>query len=82
MLISLIDDLNFDLVMQGEDAIKRSSKVVKELVANQITGLRYALEISAQTHLVASLLSEGAAAGDAASLVPMQDRFRALRTCC
>ena len=51
--------------------------MVKDLVAVQITGLRNALEIAAQTHLVTSLLSEAAVAKDAASLVPMQDRFKA-----
>jgi methyl-accepting chemotaxis protein len=78
VLISLVDDLNFDLVMQSEDAVKRSSKVVKDLVSNQITGLRNALEIAARTHLVASVMSEAAVAKDAAMLVPFQDRFRAL----
>jgi methyl-accepting chemotaxis protein len=77
ILITLIDDLNFDLVMQSDDAIKRSSKVIKELVANQIAGLRNALEIAAQTHLVASLISEASFAREAAMLVPFQDRFKA-----
>ena len=77
LLITLIDDLNFDVVMNSEDAIKRSSKLVKDLVANQINGLRHALEIAAQTHLVTSLLSEGAVARDPATLVPMQDRYKA-----
>src|SRR5262245_8590816 len=78
VLISLVDDLNFDLVMQSEDAVKRSSKVIKDLVTNQIAGLRNALEIAARTHLVASVISEAAVAKDAAMLVPFQDRFRAL----
>src|SRR3954447_16982734 len=77
LLITLIDDLNFDVVMQSEDAIKRTSKLVKDLVAVQITGLRSALEVAAQTHLVTSLLSEAAVAKDADSLVPIQDRFKA-----
>jgi methyl-accepting chemotaxis protein len=77
LLLGLIDDLNFDVVMQSEDAVKRTSKMVKDLVAVQITGLRNALEIAAQTHLVTSLLSEAAVAKDQASLVPMQDRFKA-----
>src|SRR5262245_21537319 len=77
LLIGLIDDLNFDVVMQSEDAVKRMSKLVKDLVAVQIAGLRSALEVAAQTHLVTSLLSEAAVAKDAAALVPMQDRFKA-----
>jgi len=77
LLVSLIDDLNFDLVLQSESAAKRSSKTVKELVAVQISGLRNALEIAAQTHLVTNLISEGSIAKDAAMLVPIQDRFKA-----
>jgi methyl-accepting chemotaxis protein len=77
ILISLIDDLNFDLMVQSEDAVKRSSRVIKDLVTNQITGLRNALEIAAQSHLVASVISEASVANDAAMLVPFQDRFRA-----
>jgi len=78
VLVSLIDDLNFDLVMHSEDAVKRSSKVIKDLVANQIAGLRNALEIAAQTHLVASVISEAAVVKEAAMLAPLQERFKAL----
>src|SRR5947208_719664 len=77
LLVSLIDDLNFDVVTQSDDAVKRTSKLVKDLVAVQITGLRSALEVAAQTHLVTSLLSEAAVAKETAVLVPMQDRFKA-----
>jgi methyl-accepting chemotaxis protein len=80
LLISLIDDLNFDLVMQSENAVKRSSKTVKDLVANQISGLRNALETAAQIHLVTNLISEGSIVKDAAMLVPIQDRFKASST--
>src|SRR5882672_4459685 len=67
LLIGLIDDLNFDVVTQGEDAVKRTSKMVKDLVAVQIAELRNALELAAQTHLVTSLISEAAVARDADS---------------
>jgi methyl-accepting chemotaxis protein len=77
LLIGLIDDLNFDVVTQGEEAVKRTSKMVKDLVAVQIAELRNALELAAQTHLVTSLISEAAVAKDPDSLVPMQDRFKA-----
>jgi methyl-accepting chemotaxis protein len=77
VLIALVDDLNFDLVTQSDDAVKQSSKVIKELVTNQIAGLRNALDIAAQTHLVASVLSEASFAKDAAMLVPFQERFKA-----
>jgi methyl-accepting chemotaxis protein len=77
LLVGLVDDLNFDLVMNGEDAVKRSSKLVKGLVDRQIAELRNALETAAQTHLVTSLISEAATARDPAMLVPIQDRFKA-----
>jgi len=77
ILITLIDDLNFTTVLESEQAAKRTSQVVKELVSNQISGLRNAMEIAVQTHLIASLMSEVAVAAEAASLVPLQDRFRA-----
>jgi len=76
VLITLIDDLNFDLVIESEDAVKRSSRLVKDLVDKQIAELRNALEIAAQTHLIASLVSEAATAREAAELVPIQDRFK------
>jgi methyl-accepting chemotaxis protein len=75
LLIGSIDDLNFDITMQGEDAVKRSSKMVKDLVAVQIAELRHALELAAQTHLVTSLISEAAVAKDQETLMPMQGRF-------
>jgi methyl-accepting chemotaxis protein len=78
VLVTLVDDLNFDLVMQSDDAVKRSSKAVKDLVANQIVGLRNALEIAAQTHLVASVISEASVAREAAMLNPFRERFKAL----
>jgi phosphoglycerate-specific signal transduction histidine kinase len=77
VLVTLVDDLNFDLVTQSDDAIKKSSKVVKDLVTNQIAALRDALDIAAQTHLVASVLNETSVAKDAAMLIPFQEKFKA-----
>jgi methyl-accepting chemotaxis protein len=69
--------LNFTLVMNGEDAVKKTTALLKTLAGTQISGLRNALETAAQTHLLASLVSEGAVVKDPARLVPIQDRFRA-----
>jgi methyl-accepting chemotaxis protein len=76
VLLTLVDDLNFDLVAQSDDAVKRSSKLIGSLVANQISQLRRALEIDAQSHLIAGLMSEAAVANDSAALIPIQDRFK------
>ena len=76
VLITLIDDLNFDAVMEGEQAVKRTGKLVKELVNNQLTDFRNALELKIQTHLISSLISEGAVAKDTAQLDPIVERFQ------
>jgi len=75
VLITLIDDLNFDTVMQGEQAAKRTSTLVRELIDDQLVNFRNALELKIQTHLIASLISEGAVAKDEAQLKPILDRF-------
>ena len=75
-LIALVDDLNSDRLRQGEELAKRSGRTAKELVASQIEGLRNALDTSAQTHLIANLLSQAADARDRGSLVPIRDRFQ------
>lgn len=77
VLIKLVDDINFSLVMSGEDAVKKSTGLLKALVDTRIAHLRNALEAAAQTHLLTSLLSEGAVVKEPARLVPIQDRFRA-----
>jgi methyl-accepting chemotaxis protein len=89
-LAPIVDDSYFDVMMaadevgwkndrtiENEAAIKRSDPSLKSLVARQISQLRHALEVSAQIHLITSLISEGSGAGEAAALVPLQDRFKA-----
>src|SRR5712692_3541862 len=89
-LAPIVDDSYFDLMLaaeevgrnddknvKSEDAAKRSDPPLKSSVSRQITQLRNALEISAQTHLITSLISEGSGANEAVALVPIQDRFKA-----
>jgi methyl-accepting chemotaxis protein len=89
-LAPIVDDSFFDVMTaaeeigrtddkdaKSEDAAKRSAPPLKSLVSRQITQLRNALEISAQTHLITSLIGEGAGANEATALVPIQDRFKA-----
>jgi methyl-accepting chemotaxis protein len=68
---------NGDTTLKREDSAKRPDSPLKTLVSHQITQLRNALEISAQTHLITGLINEGAGANEAAALVPIQDRFKA-----
>jgi methyl-accepting chemotaxis protein len=89
-LAPIVDDSYFDVMMaadevgrggdkklESKDAAQRSDLPQKSVVSRQITRLRNALEISAQTHLITSLISEGSGANDAATLVPIRDRFKA-----
>jgi methyl-accepting chemotaxis protein len=77
VLVTMVDDLNFKVVIDGEAATTRTSKVVKALVNQQISGLRDTLEAVAQTQLLANTMIEGALTKDAAAIVPISDRFRA-----
>jgi methyl-accepting chemotaxis protein len=75
-LIPIVDDSYFDAVMAAEDAGKGGKAMPKGFVETQITGLRNALEIVAQTHLITSLMSEAATAKEPTALVPIRDRFK------
>ncbi len=84
LLAPIVDDSYFNAVMAARKIAKLDAaadadagKAASKAIASQITGLRGALEVSALTHLMTSLLSEGAAAPEAAALVPIQDRFKA-----
>jgi methyl-accepting chemotaxis protein len=75
-LIPIMDDAYFYAVTTAEDMGKVGKVPPKGVVANQIIDLRNALEISAQSHLVTSLISEAATAKEPTALVPIQDRFK------
>jgi methyl-accepting chemotaxis protein len=88
-LAPIVDDAYFDVVM-AIDTAKRNATQAKhtdpgpsgdgyrdDLMAEKISQLRNALEISALSHLVTSLISEGAAVKEAVELVPIEDRYTA-----
>jgi methyl-accepting chemotaxis protein len=75
VLFALIDDLNARAAAEGEQGMKRNNRLVKDLINTQISEFRNALELKVETHLLASLLSEGAVAKDKESLTRTQDRF-------
>ena len=74
LLIPIVDDSYFNAVITAE-GVGRSGD--ERLISNQIFRLRNALEIATQTHLIASLISEGSIAREASALVPIQERFKA-----
>src|SRR5690606_37804218 len=62
VLITLIDDLNFDTVLEGEQAVKRTGALVRELIGKPLLNSPNALETEVQTRLIASPVSAGAVA--------------------
>jgi methyl-accepting chemotaxis protein len=88
-LAPIVDDSYFEAVMAAQKAGRGSSdakpdepsgsagKAAAKAILGPIARLRSALEVSALSHLMTSLLSEGAAAPEPAALVPIQDRFKA-----
>ena len=77
ILVTLVDDLTFKVAIEGEAATTRTSKIVKELVDQQISGLRDTLMTMAQTQLLANVMSEGALTKDPTQIAPIGDRFKA-----
>src|SRR4029077_6731078 len=86
----IVDDAYFDVVMakekiqRGVDQIIRNKAaairtdgVSDDVMSDKILELRAALEISALSHLLTSIMSEGSAAKEFAALAPIQERFTA-----
>ena len=89
-LAPIVDDSYFDVVMamekarrnvdqliRNKESVIRPDKTADDVISERILELRNALEISALSHLLTSVMSEGSAAKEPAALVPIQDRFRA-----
>ena len=75
ILVTMVDDLNFKVVIHGEAVAKHTSKVVDALVNQQISSLRETLKTEAQTQLLANIVSEGTLTKSALDIVPIHDRF-------
>src|SRR5581483_6367558 len=85
LLAPIIDDSYFDVMValdkgtragaQEDEAARASS--LKTSMTRQINSLRNAMEIGAQSHLVTNVINEGSRVKEAASLVPLQDQFKA-----
>ncbi|HXL69274.1 MAG TPA: methyl-accepting chemotaxis protein [Xanthobacteraceae bacterium] len=76
-LTPIVDDSYFDLVLQTEEAAKRPVQPGRGQAQNLIDELRNALAITAYSHLITSLIGEASISEEAASLVPIQERFAA-----
>ena len=88
-LAPIVDDAYFDVVMAIDTARRNANQAHNadpgppangyhnNLTAEKISQLRNALEISVLSHLLTSLISEGAAVKEGVALVPIEDRYTA-----
>jgi methyl-accepting chemotaxis protein len=66
-----------DKIKGNNDSARLSDIARDDVISAKILELRNALGISALSHLLASLMSEGAAARQPVELIPIQDQFTA-----
>jgi methyl-accepting chemotaxis protein len=78
-LTPIVDKSYLDAVNRARDTGRIGDQTVKPPVDDGmqriLANLRSALELKIQTHLIASLVSEGAVAKEAAAMQPIRDRF-------
>ncbi len=75
--VPLVDDLNFDLVIQADDASLIGGDAVTELFDGGVTSLRAVLQIESQSNLLDGILRDAANTNDASRLQPLTERFNA-----
>jgi methyl-accepting chemotaxis protein len=73
-LIDAVDDMLFDLTINGENAVAKSTATISELVDNQVTRLKDTLEMISSLREFTALLVQGALTNDPAVIKPLQDR--------
>ena len=80
-LTPIVDKSYFEAVTRTENSGKIGDQTARspadDGMRRMIADFRNALELKIQTHLIASLVSEGAVAKDAAAMQPILDRFEA-----
>ncbi len=75
--VPLVDDLNFDLVIQADDASLIGGDAVTELFDGGVTALRAVLQIESQSNLLDGILRDAANTNEASRLQPLAERFNA-----
>ncbi|MGF1609647.1 MAG: HAMP domain-containing protein, partial [Kiloniellales bacterium] len=75
--VPMIDDINFDLVIEGEGAVERNAELIQGLVNDGVGRVRGMVEALAEVNLIAGLLSQGANALESAFIQPLKERYTA-----
>ena len=76
-LAPIVDDVNFELVMAGENTIESSEKVISGLMTNEVTMLTAGLEASKAVEQVYHLISAVLREQDTATLTIFEERLTA-----
>ncbi len=73
--VPMVDDVNFELVIQADDASLIGGEAVTELFDSGVTSLRAVLQVEAQSNLLDGILRDAANTNDASRLAPLKERF-------
>ena len=77
ILEPLVDDAVFNLITNGEQVTKDSTKAINDLVEGGVSTLQQLLTINAEGNLIAGLLVEAAQVPDPNLIQPIRERFKA-----
>ena len=76
-LVSAIDDKLFELSINAEEAAGENTRIINDLMQNQVSALKTRLETVAKLNQFVALLVQGALEDDPANIVPIQDKVTA-----
>ena len=75
--VPMVDDVNFELVIEAEDAAEVGGAAVTELFDTGVGGLMAVLRTEAHANMVEGILRDAAKASDPSRLQPLRERFTA-----
>jgi methyl-accepting chemotaxis protein len=75
--VPMVDDVNFDLVIEAELAAELGGSAVTELFDTGVSNLMAVLRAEAQANLLEGILRDAAQATDPSRLQPLRERFTA-----
>ncbi|WP_282605452.1 methyl-accepting chemotaxis protein [Pelagibius sp. Alg239-R121] len=78
-VVPVVDDKNFLLAVSSEETTARAGSVIDQLVGEEVQFLKSALSLKAAGHQLIGLVVQIGAAESTDDLVPLQERFTAIR---
>jgi len=80
VLVPVVDELTFDLVIEGEDAAGGNAEQVEQLMTNGVSRIRSLLTLASVVNLAAGQLSAGGHINDPMLIGPAGERFASVRS--